>query len=142
MILFDLKCANEHVFEAWFQDSAAFEAQSAGGEIACPACGDSAVVKALMAPAVTNAKKNARSRPDRAAVRMGQYMSALAELRQHVEKNCDDVGEKFPEEVRKIHYGEADHRNIYGEASDEEAVELQDEGIEFQRLPWVPPHDA
>ena len=142
MILFDLKCANQHVFEAWFQDSGAFEAQAAGNEITCPICGDTAIAKALMAPAVAKTRKTGDRRPDKAAVRMGQYMNALSELRQHVERNCDYVGEKFPEEARKIHYGEAEHRDIYGEASDEDATELKDEGVEFQRIPWVPPHDA
>ena len=142
MILFDLKCANQHVFEAWFQDSGAFEAQATGHEITCPICGDTAIAKALMAPAVANARKTGDQRPDKAAVRMGQYMNALSELRQHVEQNCDYVGEKFPEEARKIHYGEAEHRDIYGEASNEEATELKDEGVAFQRIPWVPPHDA
>ena len=142
MIVFDLKCANEHVFEAWFQDTATFEDQAAAGRIACAICGDTAVTKALMAPNVANAKKTGGGRSKKTAARMGQYMTALAELRQQVEKHCDYVGEKFPEEARRIHYGEIEHHNIYGEASDKEVGALKDEGIEFQRVPWAPPKDA
>lgn len=138
MIVFDLKCANDHVFEAWFQDSVAFEQQAALHEIACPVCADTAVEKALMAPNLANAKKKAGP----AAEHVGRYMNALAELREHVEKTCDYVGETFPEEARKIHYGEAERRNIFGEASDEEATEMRDEGIEVQRIPWAPRKDA
>ncbi len=142
MILFDLKCANDHVFEAWFPDSEAFEAQARNQEVACPVCGDTAVAKALMAPNVANARKKGGGKPDKAVMHMGQYMAALTELRKHVEKNCDYVGEKFPEEARKIHYGETGQRNIYGEASAEEAVELEEEGVEVQRIPEMPPSDA
>lgn len=142
MILFDLKCTGDHVFEAWFADSKAFEAQAANGEIACPVCSDTAVTKALMAPNVANARKDGGGKSDKAAMHMGQYMAALTELRQHVEKNCDYVGEKFPEEARKIHYGETEQRNIYGEASSEEAAELKEEGVEVQRVPWTPRSDA
>lgn len=134
MILFDLKCANDHVFEAWFQDSGAFEGQSKAGEIACPVCGDSAVAKALMAPNLANAGKD--------TARMGEVMSALGEFRRQVQDNCDYVGEKFPEEARKLHYGETAQRNIYGEASAEDAAALREEGVEVRRLPWPTTHDA
>ena len=69
-------------------------------------------------------------------------MAAVKELREQVEQNCDFVGEKFPEEARKIHYGESEARGIYGEASDEDAAALDDEGIEVQRIPWAPREDA
>jgi hypothetical protein len=103
-------------------------------------------MKSLMAPAVSGAKKKDTDRTKAvsspAVQQMGQYMQAIRELRAQVEKNCDYVGEKFPEEARKMHYGEAETRNIYGEASDSEAEALRDEGIEFQRVPWTPEHDA
>ena len=66
----------------------------------------------------------------------GEVLKAMAELRKKVEANCDYVGPDFAEEARKIHYGEAEQHNIYGEASDQETKELHDEGIEFQRIPW------
>ena len=79
---------------------------------------------------------------DPQAVKAAELMKQLTELRQQVEKNCDYVGEKFPEEARKIHYGETEKRNIYGEASAEEASEMADEGIEFAQIPWLPRRDA
>jgi hypothetical protein len=69
-------------------------------------------------------------------------MTALREFRQQVVANCDNVGERFPEEARKMHYGESEKRNIYGEATEAEAETLIDEGIECQRIPWAPGHDA
>jgi hypothetical protein len=79
---------------------------------------------------------------DPQAVKAAELMKQLTELRQQVEKNCDYVGENFPEEARKIHYGETEKRNIYGEASPEEASEMADEGIEFAQIPWLPRRDA
>ncbi len=132
MILFDLKCARKHVFEAWFLDGAAYEAQRAAGEIACPACGDADVSKAPMAPRVHKGKGRDGGESNSAK----DLHEALHELRRYVEKNSDHVGDRFPEEARKIHYGEVDKRNIHGEASEREAGELADEGISFSRRPW------
>ena len=143
MILFDLKCESDHVFEAWFQDSDAYNKLVAAGAVACPVCNDTDVSKALMAPHVSSdAKKKTDTRVRRSTEFVGRQMNVLAEMRQQVEDNCDYVGEKFAEEARKIHYGEADKHNIYGEASDEEAGELKEEGVEFQRIPWPRDHDA
>jgi len=139
MIVYELICSNEHSFEAWFQDSAAYDKQRKQRKVRCPVCDDAKISKALMAPAVAGAKKK-----DKQPHSMGQgaYMNALRELRRHVEANCDNVGDRFPEEARKIHYGETEKRNIYGDATKEEAEALGEEGIECQRIPWVPPHDA
>jgi hypothetical protein len=145
MIVFDLKCSNEHEFEIWFPSSDAFERQRKAKKIECPVCGDTKVDKALMAPSVAGAKKGnekAVHLSPKAKKQMGQYISALREIRDHVEKNSDNVGKKFPEEARKIHYGEAEERSIYGEATVEEAEELSEEGIEVQQIPWLPNHDA
>jgi hypothetical protein len=71
-----------------------------------------------------------------------KYMQMLGELRKKIEDNCDYVGPQFPEEARKIHYGETEARNIYGEATPEEAEKLADEGVEFGKVPWVPRGDA
>ena len=98
-----------------------------------------------MAPAVSGTKKKSGEKmaiSATAAQQMGKYMEAVKEMREQVEKNCDYVGEKFPEEARKMHYGEAETRNIYGEATDSEAEALQEEGVEVQRIPWVPNEDA
>ncbi|MBT5049943.1 MAG: DUF1178 family protein [Rhodospirillaceae bacterium] len=145
MIVFDLKCQNDHEFESWFQNTEAFEKLAKAKQVACPICGDTMVSKALMAPAVSGSKKKNDEKmavSSNAAQQMGQYMAAVKELREQVEKNCDYVGDKFPEEARKIHYGETESRNIYGEASDTDAEELNEEGIEFQRVPWTPSSDA
>ena len=145
MIVFDLLCGNYHEFESWFQDSTAYEKLAKAGHVACPICGDTKISKSLMAPAVSGTKKKGKGKMavnTRAAQAMGQYMEAVKEMRQQVEKNCDYVGEKFPEEARKMHYGEAETRNIYGEATDKEAEALKDEGVEVQRIPWTPTEDA
>ena len=132
MILFDLKCADDHVFEAWFRDSGTYEAQAATGEIACPLCGDSHIAKALMAPNVARSVEN---------VGLGQATQMMRQLRamhEEITRNSDDVGEKFPEEARKIHYGETAKRNIHGRTNLEDARALDDEGIEFGILPPLP----
>ena len=139
MIKYELKCRKDHVFEAWFYDSATYDKQAAGGKVVCPVCNSRKVTKAPMAPRI------ARSKGERAAdeaKQMAAAMKVLAELRDHVEKNADYVGEQFAEEARKIHYGEADKRNIYGEASKEEARELVEEGIDVAVIPWIPRGDA
>ena len=136
MILFTLRCSSGHEFEAWFRDGDGFEAQQKGGEIACPDCGDTQVEKALMAPNI------ARSRKNSPPISPAQMRAALVELRRQVETNCDYVGERFAEEARKIHYGEADPHAIYGEATAEESHELTEEGISFGRIPWVSPTDT
>ena len=131
MILFTLRCASGHEFEAWFRDGEGFEAQQKASEIACPHCGDLQVEKAVMAPNIS------RSRERKAPISPAQMRAALVELRRQVETNCDYVGPRFAEEARRIHYGEADPHGIYGEASNEESRALADEGIEFGRIPWI-----
>jgi hypothetical protein len=156
MIKYRLRCANDHAFEGWFKDSAAYERQEKRKLLECPVCGNPKVERAIMAPNLTR-KGNARVRPAPQVEAAAETMPAPAvpvaapgpamppemrkmflELRRHVEKNCDYVGDKFAEEARKIHYGETDKRGIYGETTDEEAAALADEGIEFGKLPWVP----
>lgn len=136
MILFDLRCGDGHEFEAWFRDSAAYDAQAAAGEIGCPICGDHRVEKALMAPAL--ASKTSKVDPEQAA----QAIKAWRKVQQHIEQNFDHVGKRFAEEARKIHHGEAEKRSIYGEATSTEAKELKDEGIQVGQIPWLPRHDG
>ncbi len=134
MILFDVICENDHGFEGWFPDSKAFDRQRRKGVIECPHCGSTKVEKALQAPAVSTSRKKEASL---AKKQMAAAMSTLREMRREVEKNCDYVGNDFAEEARKIHYGEVDKRDIYGQASADEAQELSEEGIEFGVVPWV-----
>ena len=160
MIVFDLKCAQEHVFEAWFADTDTCTSQISGGEVACPICGDHKVAKAPMAPNIPAGTGRGRGRgsarvPAKAAnaapsmamepptaEQMGEAIKTLRKMRDVVEKNFDNVGESFPEEARKIHHGEIEKRNIYGDASREEAEELREEGIDISQMPWVPRHDS
>ena len=135
MILFTLRCAQGHEFEAWFRDGDGFEAQQKAGEIACPECGDSSVEKAVMAPRLTRSRQVP-------AISPAQFRAALIEMRRQVETDCDYVGSRFAEEARRIHYGEIDPHGIYGEATDEESRELDDEGIKFGRMPWIPTTDS
>jgi hypothetical protein len=152
MIVFDLKCRRDHVFEAWFPDSASFAEQVESGKVLCPVCGSRKVAKALMAPKVhkgSAAEPGPRpgSQPGRPQggtltvadhEKAGELRRKLRELRDHVESSCDYVGGQFAEEARRIHYGESDPRGIYGETSDNEAKALEDEGIDVALVPWLP----
>ena len=158
MIRYALACDNGHDFESWFADSSTYDKQAKRGLVACPHCGSTKVDKAIMAPRLAGARK--RSQPtelpstaapekaqekaqEKAPVAMispqeQELRGKLKELRDHLTKNADHVGTKFPEEARKMHYGETKHRSIYGEASPEDAKALAEEGIEFHPLPILP----
>jgi hypothetical protein len=154
MIRYALICDKSHNFESWFQDSAAFEKQLKRSLVTCPQCGSTKVEKAIMAPRLSTTAKKQRLSTDApvpaaeppaapSAVAMispqeQEFRTKLKELREHLTKNADNVGAKFPEEARKMHYGEIEHRSIYGVASPEEATELAEEGIEFHPLPTLP----
>jgi len=135
MIKYDLKCGDGHGFEAWFRDSAGFDEQHAAGEVSCPHCGSAKVEKALMAPRLAG---NGRAK----AEKMARMRRELTALRQKVEQNCDYVGPRFAEEARKIHYGESEARGIYGETTSEDAKALNEEGVPFASIPWLPKDNA
>lgn len=142
MILYNLRCAEDHEFEAWFKDSGTYNSQIESGEVACPVCGDARVGKAIMAPRLSrSARKGAGETPDPAQMR-SHYVRALREMRRQVEQNCDYVGPEFAAEALKIHNGETDERNIYGEATEDETKALAEEDVPFGRIPWVPREDA
>jgi hypothetical protein len=158
MIRYSLICEKGHDFESWFASSAAYDKQVKRRLVTCPACGSAKVEKALMAPRLKRTDKGTdapieatlpepASAPTPTAAdtpvammspQEQELRSKLKELREHLTKNADYVGKKFPEEARKMHYGEIEHRSIYGEASPEDAKELHDEGIEFHPLPTLP----
>ena len=151
MILYQLRCGKDHEFEAWFKDGQTCERQLARKTIECPICGNRKVAKALMAPRIGASEKNQPANlPAKPPAQSQQPMSVMAaamrqhlqEVRAKVEENCDYVGGKFPEEARKIHYGEAEARGIYGEATDQQHQELIEEGVEVARIPWLPRSDA
>ena len=131
MIVYRLACAKGHGFEGWFKDSAAYETQAADGKLACPVCNTRRVTKAPMAPAVSGTKSKAGPAPGE----LRQMRQFLTGLRKHIEENAEDVGRRFPEEARKIHYGEIEERAIYGEATLGEARDLIEEGIEVAPIP-------
>jgi len=151
MIRYALACDNGHAFESWFQSSAAYDRQIKRKLIACPHCGSGKVEKAIMAPRLAGSRKRAApaepvvaaSTPEKSPVAMispqeQELRGKLKELRDHIVKNADNVGERFPNEARKMHYGDIEHRPIYGEASPDEAKALHEEGIEFHPLPILP----
>ncbi len=165
MIRYTLNCEDGHAFESWFQNSAAYDKQAKRALVTCPVCGSAKVEKAIMAPRLARAEAAeppearpmappsmppslpAPALPPSASNKTPvaimspqerELRNKLKELRDHVTKNADYVGPRFPEQARKIHYGEIEHRSIYGEASPDEAKALHEEGIEFHPLPILP----
>ena len=156
MIHYNLRCEKGHAFESWFQSSAAYETQEKRKLVNCPVCGSAKVERAIMAPQIVSKKGReiAETAPAPATttttevatpastpLMMAQereLRAKLKELREHIVKNADNVGERFPNEARKMHYGDIEHRPIYGEASPEEARALIDEGVEVTPLPVLP----
>lgn len=137
MIKYSLKCAGAHEFEAWFASSESYEAQTRERQIACPECGSHDVAKAIMAPHVASHSLSSMGAPTPAAAQ-AMLVEVVRHVRQTLLAKTEDVGSRFPEEARRIHYGEAESRAIRGEASGEEARELQDEGIEILVIPDLP----
>jgi hypothetical protein len=161
MIRYSLICERQHDFEIWFKNSADYDKQQKRGLVSCPECGSAKVEKALMAPSLGRGTKKGASAPaaeivpaqpeavasapaeNKTPVAMvspaqREFRAKLKELRDHLTKNAENVGGKFPEEARKMHYGEKEHRSIYGEASPQEAKDLLDEGVELHPLPVLP----
>jgi hypothetical protein len=168
MIRYSLQCERGHAFESWFQDSASFDKQAKRGLVSCPICDSVKVEKSIMAPQIPRKGRTAEQRageeklirasarrkkaeaaaasaaapeapaPLAMAPQEAELRAKLKELRDHIKANADNVGEQFPEQARKMHYGEIEHRSIYGEASPKEAKELLDEGVEFHPLPVLP----
>jgi hypothetical protein len=152
MIRYSLQCERGHAFESWFQNSSAYESQIKRKLVSCPACGSAKVEKAIMAPQIVSKRRNPSAEPSPAATtdaaapastpllmaQERELRAKLRELRDHIVKNADNVGERFPNEARKMHYGDIEHRPIYGEASPDEARALIDEGVEVSPLPVLP----
>ncbi|MBS0504652.1 MAG: DUF1178 family protein [Proteobacteria bacterium] len=139
MIVFDLKCGRDHVFEAWFGSSADYEGQRGRGLIQCPMCGDGEIGKAVMAPRISTGSAEEPSLPVAAAPHPAPEMKALlgavAQLQAKMLEKSEWVGRRFADEARAIHLGESDQRSIHGQATPSEAEALRDEGIEVMPLP-------
>jgi hypothetical protein len=158
MIRYALRCGKGHTFESWFQDSSAYDSQRKRKLVACPTCESTDIEKALMAPQLPR-KSNAKAAAPHAAATEAppvpapvaaadavplvsaqelELRSKLKELRDHIISKADNVGDRFPTEARKMHYGDIEHRPIYGEATLDEARSLIEEGIEVAPLPVLP----
>ncbi len=142
MIVFNLQCGDGHGFEAWFKDAKAYESQRRGRRVACPVCGDTKVGKVPAAPRIAKRAGDGAKPMDRATARSAQFIDALDQMHRHMEENCDYVGDRFAEEARAIHHGDAEERGIYGEATKDEAKDLTDEGVPFTAIPKRRPKDA
>jgi hypothetical protein len=154
MIRYALACDQAHEFESWFPSSDAYDAQRKRGLLACPVCGSEKVEKQIMAPRLARTDREPAGIPSAAPApavpeapapqpmaliseKERELRAMLKALREHVQKNADHVGNRFPEEARRMHYGEIEHRSIYGEATPIEARELIEEGIEIHPLPII-----
>jgi hypothetical protein len=149
MIRYDLVCDKGHAFDGWFRDSAAYDEQAAQNLVTCSQCGSTEIQKQLMTPGLPAKSNRKGERVEKADAsqkmlagpvdpRAAMMMKMMRELRTEVERTAEHVGDKFAEEARKIHYGEAEKRGIYGEATGEDAKALLEEGIEVHPLPWLP----
>jgi hypothetical protein len=138
VIVYRLVCGVGHEFEGWFKNSAAYEAQEAGGDLSCPVCGNGSVQKAIMAPSVKGSVTKAKGAAEPTPAERQKLRQFAAGIRKFIEENAEYVGPRFPEEARKIHYGQAEERGIYGESTLAEAKELIDEGIDVAPMPPDP----
>lgn len=139
MIKYSLICEKEHDFEGWFGSSEDYDKQRKRGFVECPQCGSKKISKALMAPGVAGTKKSSDTAITNVVSKVPEeIVTKIREIKQHIEKTSENVGDKFPEEARKIHYGESEARGIYGKASVKEAVELAEEGVNVVPIPDLP----
>ena len=161
MILFDIKCSEGHIFEAWFQNNDAYEKQAENNLIECPICGCTQVSKSLMAPNIApkaasdkvglddvaigsdhqkvmvsaHSPEDNHVSPEDVKRALDHMHETMSKFRKQVEKSCEYVGSNFAEEARKIHYGDSDKRGIYGETTIRETEELIEEGIDILPVP-------
>lgn len=161
MIVFDLRCEDNHVFEAWFRNSDAYELQALDGQVECPFCGSTSITKSLMSPNIAS-KGNRRTDKTADFIAADHMVAASANVpetmetsaedvkralehmhdtmkkyRNHVKKECEYVGENFAREARAIHEGEAETRGIYGEATLEETEDLLNDGVDILPVPGL-----
>lgn len=138
LIHYSLQCEQDHAFEGWFASSQDFDRQTAAGLVTCPYCESKNVSKMLMAPAVATGRQKEKTQAVAMDTARREMIAKIKDAVQEIRANAEDVGEKFSEEARKIHYGEAEARGIMGRASLDEAKALTEEGIEIAALPVFP----
>tara|TARA_B100000902_G_C26604433_1_gene572067 strand:- start:27 stop:458 length:432 start_codon:yes stop_codon:yes gene_type:complete len=143
MILFDLKCENDHKFEAWFPSSSNYEDQLKKKMIECPYCNSKKIKKSLMAPNLNvKSRSNKSSKEKKKNLSKVTLEKQIKKFKKFIEKNTENVGKNFAEEARKIYYGEKKARPIRGESTEKESKDLAEEGIPFSKLPWHSKEDA
>jgi hypothetical protein len=145
MKVLDLRCADAHTFEGWFASEDDFAGQLQRGLMSCPLCGDQRITRLLSAPRlnlsgawapVAAAAVEAADKPvEQSVINRADLQTAWLQTVQRMMKNTEDVGERFAEEARRIHYGEVPHRGIRGDATVEQRAALLDEGIEVVAIP-------
>ena len=162
MILFDIKCSDGHIFEAWFQNNEAYEQQIDNDLVECPLCGCTKTSKSLMSPNISakgeiireayqseqdsedhkvtvsahsNSSKEVSSDDVKRA--LDHMHNTMSKFRRQAEKSCEYVGDDFADEARKIHAGESEKRGIYGETTISETEELLEEGIDILPVPGL-----
>jgi hypothetical protein len=138
MKVLDLECKQHHVFEGWFGSEDEFQGQLARGIVECPICGDTAIEKRLSAPRINlgaPAPSQSPAKSEMMSTRDPAMQAKWLQMVRQVMANTEDVGERFAEEARRIHYGETEERSIRGQASPDEAEALLEEGIGVLPLP-------
>ena len=137
MKVFNLHCEEGHAFEGWFASAEAFDVQAAAGQVQCPACGSTAISKALSAPRLNLGAEPPQQRQVAVMPTAEQMQALFLKMAREIVANTEDVGEKFAEEARRIHYKEALERGIRGVTSREEAEALEEEGIKVMPMPFA-----
>ena len=135
MIKYNLKCNNKHEFESWFSNSNEFEKLKLKNLIECIYCKSKQVDKSIMSPIVLN--KDEKIKKDKSLENFKKVKKELFKIRKFVEKNFENVGKDFPQEVRNVYYNKRENKNIYGHTTQEQAEELKEEGIDIASIPWV-----
>ncbi len=150
MIKFSLNCENDHFFEGWFSSGNDYETQLSRGLVACPVCNSQKIEKSLMTPSIASGKDSVTASSDKMPAdpvsptiskvpeQFARITRQMKALRDYVKENSDNVGRNFTSEARKIHYGEAEKRGIYGQAEPDDIKELIEEGVEIMPLPEFP----
>lgn len=145
MKVLNLACARAHLFEGWFSSEDDFQNQLSRGLVECPMCGDKSIEKRLSAPRlnlrsadVDSRSKDAPQPPAQSAPTEARLQALMMKAMRELAANTENVGERFAAEARRMHYGETDARNIRGQASMTDALELLEEGIDVLPLPHLP----
>jgi len=132
VIIYDLKCEKGHPFEGWFKDREAWNLQKSQNLVGCPVCGSTTVD--IVPSAVAIRGKSSSAQNGRREKELSPF-KALQLLHDYIDKNFEDVGDKFAEVALKIHIGEEEKRNIKGTTTPEEEKALREEGVEFVKIP-------